>query len=108
MNGLKGRHQWRRHKLFKLRAKPSAAQKIDLFQRIANLSQHAARIGARIQNLRFAQFLCAAQEISRGFTPSLRGALATTQSSRAHGFWIASRSLSSGAHSRDPLARNDR
>ena len=22
-------------------------------------------------------------------------------------FWIASRSLSSGAHSRDPLARND-
>jgi hypothetical protein len=25
----------------------------------------------------------------------------------AVGFWIASRSLSSGAHSRDPLARND-
>jgi hypothetical protein len=23
------------------------------------------------------------------------------------GFWIASRSLSSGAHSRDPVARND-
>jgi hypothetical protein len=27
-------------------------------------------------------------------------------SSQRH-FWIASRSLSSGAHSRDPLARND-
>jgi hypothetical protein len=25
----------------------------------------------------------------------------------SNGFWIASRSLSSGAHSRDPLARND-
>src|SRR3954468_21560604 len=38
---------------------------------------------------------------------SLRGALATKQSSRTAGLWIASRSLSSGAHSRDPLARND-
>ena len=28
MSGLKGRHQWRQHKLFKLRAKPPAAQKI--------------------------------------------------------------------------------
>src|SRR6266576_332423 len=32
---------------------------------------------------------------------------ATKQSSLALWFWIASRSLSSGAHSRDPLARND-
>ena len=40
--------------------------------------------------------------------PSLRGALATKQSSFPHvALWIASRSLSSGAHSRDPLARND-
>jgi hypothetical protein len=29
------------------------------------------------------------------------------QSGSAEGFWIASRNLSSGAHSRDPLARND-
>jgi hypothetical protein len=31
----------------------------------------------------------------------------TKQSSLFCSFWIASRSLSSGAHSRDPLARND-
>src|SRR3984893_9366492 len=41
-------------------------------------------------------------------TPSLRGALATQQSSfLCAAPWIAPRSLSSGAHSRDPLARND-
>ena len=39
--------------------------------------------------------------------PSLRGALATKQSMLPAAKWIASRSLSSGAHSRDPLARND-
>jgi hypothetical protein len=38
---------------------------------------------------------------------SLRGALATKQSSLPVSLWIASRSLSSGALSRDPLARND-
>src|SRR5689334_20960510 len=39
---------------------------------------------------------------------SLRGAEATKQSmSQQVARWIASRSLSSGAHSRDPLARND-
>jgi hypothetical protein len=38
---------------------------------------------------------------------SLRGALATKQSIFVVRQWIASRSLSSGAHSRDPLARND-
>jgi hypothetical protein len=32
MIGLEGRLQWRRHKLFKLRAKPPAAQKQQLFQ----------------------------------------------------------------------------
>jgi hypothetical protein len=32
---------------------------------------------------------------------------ATKQSSPDSRLWIASRSLSSGAHSRDPLARND-
>jgi hypothetical protein len=39
----------------------------------------------------------------------LRGAQRTKQSMivAAVGFWIASRSLSSGAQSRDPLARND-
>jgi len=37
-----------------------------------------------------------------------KGALATKQSIYPRvGAWIASRSLSSGAHSRDPLARND-
>jgi hypothetical protein len=40
--------------------------------------------------------------------PSLRGATATKQSTfPLAAAWIASRSLSSGAHSRDPLARND-
>jgi hypothetical protein len=40
--------------------------------------------------------------------PSLRGALATKQSSSCFvALWIASRSLPSGARSRDPLARND-
>jgi hypothetical protein len=39
---------------------------------------------------------------------SLRGATATKQSMSRHAApWIASRCLSSGAHSRDPLARND-
>ena len=39
---------------------------------------------------------------------SLRGAFATKQSIFLFSVrWIASRSLSSGAHSRDPLARND-
>jgi len=33
--------------------------------------------------------------------------VATKQSSACFAFWIASRSLSSGARSRDPLARND-
>jgi hypothetical protein len=37
-----------------------------------------------------------------------KGAKATKQSSSPESkFWIASRNLSSGAHSRDPLARND-
>jgi len=41
-------------------------------------------------------------------TPSLREAIATKQSTPKQAvLWIASRSLSSGAHSRDPLARND-
>src|SRR5258708_23535034 len=42
-------------------------------------------------------------------SPSLRGALATKQSKLCtcvSQSWIASRSLSSGARSRDPLARN--
>src|SRR6266702_3586123 len=39
MSGLEGRLQWRRHKLFKLRAKPPAPQKIVLFQYIASFMQ---------------------------------------------------------------------
>src|SRR6266851_6278071 len=40
--------------------------------------------------------------------PSLRGAKRRSNPSLLSGArWIASRSLSSGAHSRDPLARND-
>jgi hypothetical protein len=41
--------------------------------------------------------------------PSLRGAKRPKQSTLlfAAPLWIASRSLSSGAHSRDPVARND-
>jgi len=46
------------------------------------------------------------REIAKVYLPSLRGA-----KRRSNPFllalWIASRSLSSGAHSRDPLARND-
>jgi hypothetical protein len=38
MIGLKGRHQWRQQKLFKLRAKPAAAQKSQLFQLIKGLA----------------------------------------------------------------------
>jgi len=41
MMSLEGRLQWRRHQLFKLRAKPSAAQKADLFQWIKNLPRRA-------------------------------------------------------------------
>src|SRR5260370_10701967 len=42
------------------------------------------------------------------FVSSLRGAVATKQSTLGFGDpWIASRSPSSGAQSRDPLARND-
>src|ERR1700731_2876830 len=44
---------------------------------------------------------------TRMLSSSLRGALATKQASLPASHWIASRSLSSGAHSRDPLARND-
>jgi hypothetical protein len=36
-----------------------------------------------------------------------KGAEATKQSISSWALWIASRSLSSGAHSRDPLAGND-
>jgi hypothetical protein len=73
MMGLKGRLQWRRHKLFKLRAKPSAAQKTDLFQWIEDLTQGVPRTGARIQNLRFAQFLCGAQKLSRRLNKVYQG-----------------------------------
>jgi hypothetical protein len=68
MSGLKGRHQWRQHKLFKLRAKPPASQKTYLFQYITGSvtrNNHAAGTGLRFRNLRFAQFLCAAQELGK-------------------------------------------
>jgi hypothetical protein len=38
---------------------------------------------------------------------ALRGVLTTKQSSLRFGNWITSRSLPTGAHSRDPLARSD-
>src|SRR5436309_4739898 len=46
-------------------------------------------------------------EIAKPCLPSLRGAKRRAIHSSFAAPWIASRSLSSGAHSRDPLARND-
>jgi hypothetical protein len=40
-------------------------------------------------------------------TAVIARSVATKQSILSAELWIASRSLSSGAHSRDPLARND-
>ena len=69
MSGLKGRHQWRQHKLFKLRAKPFASQKTYLYQYIIgqvrrNIAPHPEPV-IRILNLQFAQFLCVAQELGK-------------------------------------------
>src|SRR6266516_4810332 len=54
---------------------------------------------------RSAAILSAVRSGSNRLPPSLRGA--KRRSNPALRLWIASRSLSSGAHSRDPLARND-
>src|SRR6266849_7664962 len=44
--------------------------------------------------------------VLKGLSRSLRGAHRRSNPALLRGLWIASRSLSSGAHSRDPLARN--
>jgi hypothetical protein len=72
MMGLEGRLQWRRHKPFKLRAKLSVAKKSDLFQWFEGLTRYVPRTGFRIQNLRFAQFLCGAQRLSRRLNKAYR------------------------------------
>jgi hypothetical protein len=47
------------------------------------------------------------REIADAHVVVIARSAATKQSSPWLQLWIASRSLSSGAHSRDPLARND-
>jgi hypothetical protein len=55
-----------------------------------------------------ANFLAKATSLPATNAKRLRkGAQATKQSNLLPALWIASRSLSSGAHSRDPFARND-
>src|SRR6266436_3944667 len=66
----------------------------------ANLGQTVPREGGRMPS--------GVRILKPNFSASLRGAIATKQSSPPRvAIWIASRSLSSGARSRDPLARND-
>jgi hypothetical protein len=63
MIGFQGRRRWRQNKLFKLCAKPTHRENRSGFNGLERLPEiFAARI--RIQNLRFAHFLCAAQEMS--------------------------------------------
>src|SRR5882672_12686043 len=66
-----------------------------------------ARIPARAQSVaRNACMLVCQRALALG-SPSLRGAQRRSNPAFLAAPWIASRSLSSGAHSRDPLARND-
>jgi hypothetical protein len=63
MMGFEGRRRWRQQVLFKLHAKPHGREGAVF----AIGCSAAARIAAeriRIQNLRFAHFLCGAQEMS--------------------------------------------
>src|SRR5437868_3919320 len=75
MSGLEGRLQWRRHKLFKLRAKPLRRKNLICFSILRRERREIRRVtgtGSRIRNLRFAQFLCVAQELGRqGNSPAL-------------------------------------
>jgi hypothetical protein len=60
MIGFAGRLQWRQHKLFKLRAKLPQCEKARYYKMLAIRPGFAADL-IRIQNLRFAYLLCAAQ-----------------------------------------------
>jgi hypothetical protein len=66
MIGFEGRLQWRQHKLFKLRAKPPQRKNTKYYKMLANRPALPAD-PIRIQNLRFAHLLCAAQNMSKGF-----------------------------------------
>ena len=64
--------------------------------------------GSQIFKLDSDKELSGAGFVAAAISTPLRGAIATKQSIyRLVAVWIASRSLSSGANSRDPLARND-
>src|SRR5882757_8881564 len=65
MIGLEGRLQWRRHKLFKLRARRVQCENVISYRPLCSRVA-CAKPANRTQNLRFAQFLCAAQEMGRG------------------------------------------
>jgi hypothetical protein len=63
MVGFRGRRRWRQDKPFKLCASSHGAEKRNVHRVLAALPEvFAERI--RIQNLRFAHFLCGAQEMS--------------------------------------------
>jgi hypothetical protein len=72
MIGFEGRHQWRRHQLFKLRAKPLQRKNYIFFNILyqppkffAGANPHAKLAIRLFLELRFAYFLCAAQEVSK-------------------------------------------
>jgi hypothetical protein len=56
MIGFDGRHQWRREKLFKLRAKPLQCEIYNNLNELLGSPEILANLG-RIENLRFAHFL---------------------------------------------------
>jgi hypothetical protein len=56
MIGFDGRHQWRREKLFKLRAKPLQCEIYINLNRLLDTPEILADI-VRTENLRFAHFL---------------------------------------------------
>jgi hypothetical protein len=63
MMSFEGRRLWRQQKPFKLRAKPRQREiAVNIMGCSDLLEMSAGRI--RIQNLRFAHFLCAAQQMS--------------------------------------------
>jgi hypothetical protein len=64
MIGFERRHQWRQHKLFKLRAKLLRCEKTSYYKSLAAKLAPPADLD-RIQNLRFAYLLCVAQNMSK-------------------------------------------
>jgi hypothetical protein len=63
MMSFEGRRRWRQQEPFKLRAKPGQRKKYRYYNGLLTMPElFAGRI--RIQNLRFAHFLCGAQEMS--------------------------------------------